>query len=204
MKSLPIDLNTFAFFRREKVDGKTVHNRCGRDFLFYALAFYFPDKFGVNKITAYNLEHEGHFGVSVPSYLAWMQIQFSRVPEYFKKFGLQLIINDYKINSFFIFVRVILFSRISYENAIQNIEKVVDRGEVAGVDISVGYGGLLDHVLFVYGYDAESFYVFETTETPIQYESVDTRNPQVMRISKKEIKKRWTHFGRVWNVVKVV
>ncbi|KKP88325.1 MAG: hypothetical protein UR91_C0021G0012, partial [Candidatus Nomurabacteria bacterium GW2011_GWC2_35_8] len=76
--------------------------------------------------------------------------------------------------------------------------------EVAGVDISVGYGGLLDHVLFVYGYDAESFYVFETTETPIQYESVDTRNPQVMRISKKEIKKRWTHFGRVWNVVKVV
>jgi len=204
MKSLPIDLNTFAFFKREKVDGKTVHNRCGRDFLFYALVYYLPDKFGAGKLTAYDLEHGGHFGVSVPSFLAWMQIQFSRVPEYLRKLGLKIFINDCKINSFFSFVQATLFSRISYEDAIQNIERVVDRGEVAGVDISVGYGGLLDHVLFVYGYDVENFYVFETTETPIQYESVDEKNPQVMRISKDEIKKRWTHFGRVWNVVKVV
>ncbi|KKS23116.1 MAG: hypothetical protein UU82_C0040G0004 [Candidatus Nomurabacteria bacterium GW2011_GWC2_41_8] len=204
MKNLPIDLEIFPFYEREKVNDRTVKNRCGRDFLFYALAFYFPTKFGLNKLTAYDLEHQGHFGISVPSYLSWMQIQFLRVPKYFKKLGLRLIINDRKINSFFDFVRANLFSRTTYEKAILDIEKIIDRNEVAGVDISIGYGGLLDHVLFVYGYDAESLCVFDTIRAPVQYESVDGKNMNMMKISKNEIKERWTHFGRVWNVTKVV
>ncbi|OGI97029.1 hypothetical protein A3A11_01850 [Candidatus Nomurabacteria bacterium RIFCSPLOWO2_01_FULL_43_15] len=202
MKNLPINLETFAFYEREKFHGKTVKNRCGRDFLFYALAFYFPEKFGQNKLTAYDLEHRGYLGISVPSYLAWILIQFSRAPEYLKKLGLQLIINDYKINSFFDFARAVLFSRIAYDKAMRNIEKIVDGNEVAGLDIAVSYGGLLNHVLFVYGYDAGNFYVFETTKAPIQYESINKEYKEVMRISRDEIKKRWTRFGRVWEVVK--
>lgn len=202
MKNLLINLDNFPFFKRERVNGKDVRNRCGRDFLFYALAFYFPDKFGTDKITAHNLEHQGYFGISVPAYLAWTQIQFFKVPKYFEKLGLQLAINNHQIKSFRDFARAILFSRMSYENAIANIEKAVDMGRVAGVDISVGFWGLLDHVLFVYGYDAENIYVFETTSTPIQYQNIDQKYQQLMRLSKDEIKKRWTKFGRVWNITK--
>ena len=202
MKNLPIDLNSFEFFEREKVSGKAVKNRCGRDFLFYALAYYFPGKFGMGKLTAYDLEHNGYFGISVPAYLAWAQIQFLRMPDYLRKQGLQLSINDRKIDSFTNFVSSILFSRISFDKAITNIEDIIDKSEVAGVDISIGYRGLLDHVLFVYGYDADNLYVFETTITPIQYARVSEEHKQMMKISKNEIKNRWTNFGRVWHVLR--
>ncbi|HTE48350.1 MAG TPA: hypothetical protein VK675_00385 [Candidatus Paceibacterota bacterium] len=202
MKNLPINLDTFPFYVREKVDGKVVRNRCGRDFLFYSLAFYFPDKFGKDKLTAYDLEHKGYFGISVPAYLAWTQIQFARVSRYFQRLELQLFINDRRVESFLDFVRAILMSRKSFEEAIMDIEKIVDKNEVAGVDISIGYGGLLDHVLFVYGYDADNFYVFDTIKAPIQYENVSGENSRALKLSKNEIKKRWTKFGRVWNVGK--
>src|SRR3990172_3752174 len=120
MKNLPIDLEIFPFYEREKVNDRTVKNSCGRDFLFYALAFYFQTKIG--------------------------------------------------------------------------LEKIMERNEVSGLDISIGYGGLLDHVLFVYGYDAESLCVFDTIRAPVQYESVDGKNMNMMKISKNEIKERWTHF----------
>jgi len=203
MKHLLVDLAAFSFFEREKVKGKTLRNRCGRDFLFYALAFYYPEKFGKDKLTAYDLEHQGYFGISVPSYLAWTQIQFARVPKYFKKLELQLVINDCKIKTFTGFVQAILFSRKSYEQAIIDIEKIVDKNEVAGVDISIGYGGLLDHVLFVYGYDADNFYVFDTIKAPIKYENISGENSLVLKLSKNEIKKRWTSFGRVWRAARI-
>jgi len=204
MKNLPVDLNTFPFFEREKKNGKMVRNRCGRDFIFYALAFYFPDKFGVSKTTAHDLEYKRHLGISVPAFLAWTQLQFCRVSKYLKTLGLRLVINNREIKSFSSFVRATLFSRMSYDRAILNIEQTVYRGEVVGVDISVGFGGLLDHVLFVYGYDADNLYVFETTDTPIQYEDVSEGCARVMRLSKSEIKKRWTRFGRVWRVMRVL
>jgi len=53
--------------------------------------------------------------------------------------------------------------------------------------------------MFVYGYDDENFYVFETTRAPIEYLPY-LENPHVMKISKLEIKKRWGRFGRVWIV----
>ena len=61
-------------------------------------------------------------------------------------------------------------------------------------------GGLLDHVMFVYGYDADNLYIFETTETPIEYERLPGEFPHIMKLSKYEIRKRWTKFGRLWEV----
>jgi hypothetical protein len=167
------------------------------------LAYYFPLKFGLGKLTAYDMEHKGHFGISVPASLAGLMVQFCRVPKYFKKLGLQIVINDYKVNSFFDFCWAIIFSRMAYEQAIINIEKMVDCNEATGVDIGVMYWGLANHVLFVYGYDDENLYVFETIRAPIQYENIDTKYPNLMKLPKTEIKKRWTRFGRVWNVVGV-
>ncbi len=200
MKHLDIDLKNFHFYQREKINGKRVHNRCGRDFLYYAFAFYHPDKFGVDKITAYELEHQGHLGLSLPAYLAWTQMQFLRIGKYLKQLGLSLEINNKTINSYGDFVWATANLRISYENAISEIEDIVEKGEVAGVDVSIGWGGLLDHVMFVYGYDDENLYIFETTDTPIKYESISNDHPQVMKLAKSEIRKRWSRFGRVWRV----
>ncbi|OHA24533.1 MAG: hypothetical protein A3B11_00010 [Candidatus Taylorbacteria bacterium RIFCSPLOWO2_01_FULL_44_26] len=200
MKTLSIDLAKFSFYQREIVNGKLVKNRCGRDFVYNALAYYFPDQYGVGRITAFDLEHHKHLGISVPSWLAWTQVQFLNTPKYLKSKGLELKINGRLIKAFQDFVASILFSRMSFQDAIIEIEKLVDVGKASGIDISMGLGGLLDHVLFVYGYDDDNLYVFETIETKIQYSIVYPEYPQVKKLSKEEIKKRWTRFGRVWEV----
>lgn len=199
MKHLGIDLGTFPFYSREINNGKVVKNRCGRDFLYYALAYYRPERHGQEN-NAFDLEHKGSFGIRVPAWLAWTQIQFLKVPSYLEKENLTLKINGLTIFSFADFVKAILFSRINLNQALLNIEKAVDGGRASGIDISIGIGGLLDHVMFVYGYDEESLYVFETTETPIKYESVSKEYPKVMKLPKSEIKRRWTRFGRVWEI----
>lgn len=199
MKNLPIDLNTFPFYEREFSGGKLVRNRCGRDFIYNCLAYYFPKEFGVGMLDARDLERGGYLGVSVPALFAWTQIQFFRLPNYLREKGLVLSINGNRINFFSEFFRSILFSKMSFVNAMVSVEKAIDEGVAVGIDISVGFGGLLDHVLFVYGYDEENLYVFETTQTPIKYESV-SQFPHVMKLSKTEVRSRWTRFGRVWIV----
>jgi len=42
--SLPTNLDKFGFVEREKKNGKLVKNRCGRDFLYYTLHYYFPQR----------------------------------------------------------------------------------------------------------------------------------------------------------------
>jgi hypothetical protein len=83
------------------------------------------------------------------------------------------------------------------------VESKINSGDAVGIDISIGLRGLLDHVMFVYGYDDENLYVFETTQTPITYQSISKEYPQIMRLPRSEIQKRWTKFGRVWVVGEV-
>src|SRR3989344_5328369 len=169
IKHLQINLRSFPFYFRERnTRNKIIRNRCGRDFLYYALVYYFPNYYGANKITPHNVEEQGLFGISVPATLAWTQLQFVRVVKYLNHKGLKLSINQKLINSFPDFFRATLFSRIGYDDAMLSIIKCVDSNAVAGIDISVGLFGLLDHVIFVYGYDDDNLYVFETTETPIK------------------------------------
>jgi hypothetical protein len=94
MKHLPINLDTFSFYSRETVNGKVLKNRCGRDFLYYALVYKRSGEHGSGKIEANHLEELGYFGVSVPAWLAWTQIQFIKTPEYLKTKKLQLKINN--------------------------------------------------------------------------------------------------------------
>lgn len=204
MKHLPINLDTFSFYSREVVNGKVLKNRCGRDFLYYALVYKRNSEYGKGKIEANQLEQNGDFGVSVPAWLAWIQIQFMKVHKYLKKKDLYLKINNRRIYSFFTFISAILFSRISFQDAMLCVESNIDERFVVGIDVSIGFGGLLDHVMFVYGYDDKNLYVFETTNTPINYTSISNKYPQVMQLPKAEIQKRWTRFGRVWEVKDVV
>ena len=90
----------------------------------------------------------------------------------------------------------------SVEEAIEDIECAIKAGIVSGIDISIS--GLLDHIMFVYGYDDEYFYVLDTHQVPgLEYEKTTQDSRYIMKISKETIKRRWNKFGRVWIVKKL-
>ncbi len=203
MIHLPINLETFSFYKREVENDVSIANKCGRDFLYYVLVYLRPDKFGEGKITPVEIEKQKLFGVPVSKNFAWLQIQFLNTPKYLESLGLTLTINKKKIKNFLDFVVAILFSRLSYDRAIRSIEKHVHNGDVCGIDISIGIFGLLDHVMFVYGFDEENLYVIDSIVAPIEYEKYRTDDKLFMKLSKEIIKKRWTRFGRVWVVDRI-
>ena len=205
MKTLPINLNAFDFIEREYINGKKILNKCGRDFLYYSLHYYFPDKFNKNINNPLLIDKNKIFGFPVKAGFAWLMIQFFKVPALFKELGLSLSINGKQVKTFRNFATSIISpSKKLAEEAMHEVEKVIDIGSVAGIDISISLWGLIDHVVFVYGYDENSLYVFDTHQVSgLEYEKITEDNRYIMKISKDIIKKRWTRFGRVWVVKKV-
>lgn len=200
MRFLAKDIGQIGFFEREKTNGKYVLNKCGRDFLYYALNYHYPDAFNGVRDNPIEIERKGLFGLPVPSWLAWTGVQFYRVPEFLGRHGLKLFINGREVKTFLDFARSILFSRKSCEQALLVIQESVDANIVSGVDISMGFGGLYDHVIFVYGYDAENLYVIDTRKVEMLGYAEVYPGKYLFKFSKAEIQKRWTRFGRVWKV----
>lgn len=201
MKTLSRSIDAIGFFEREKSNGRYLRLKCERDFLYYALNYYFPDEFNVGSQNPVEIEHRGLFGISVPASLAWTQIQYYKAPALLKERGLTLYINDKRIVSFLSLVSALLFSRKSYEVAMREIETCIDRDEVCGVDVSLKWQGLLDHVLFVHGYDVENVYVIDTHRVPyLEYERIGEAG-WYFRLPKSIVQKRWKMFSRVWRVV---
>lgn len=202
MKTLKKSLQDFSFFEREKVRGKTVGNKCGRDFLYYSLNFYFPEEFNNTVNNPEVIDKLKLFGIPTSSSFAWTQIQFANIASFLNKKGLKLNINDQEIKGYLSFVCANLFSRTECNVAIKEVECAINSNAAVGIDISLGMSGLLDHVLFVYGYDDDNFYVFDTHRVSrLEYEPMDGSN-FYYRLSKKVIKDRWTSFGRFWSVKK--
>lgn len=205
--SLPIDLESFGFVQREKKNGETVAFRCGRDFLYYALHYYYPGTYGPSHINPQKIEDL--FGARLPWWLMWSSLQFTKVPKLLRDAGLELHINNRQVRSFlFFFWSIAAPRRVSVEDALRVVENSIDKKEVAGIDISLGLFGLVDHILFVYAYDVENLYVFDTHDLSkkVEYEKLTpaTDNRFIMKLPKSVIHKRWTRFGRVWTVKKVV
>lgn len=205
MINLPIDLNSFGFVQREKNNGSIVKNKCGRDFLYYVLHYLLPTRFNANFNNPEQIESRRLFGFSVPpSYFSWTQLQFYNLPVFLKENNLILKINKRVIYSFLDFISAILFSRISYNEAINIIETNIKNGKVIGIDIGLKFYGLMDHVMFVYGFDEEYLYVFDTHKVPyLEYEKTTNDARYIMKLSRIEAKKRWTRFGRVWEIINV-
>lgn len=205
MKTLPIALEKVGFVHREKLEnGKTVAFRCGRDFFYYVLNFYYPDRYNPNNVSPVDIEEEGLFGLRLPHWLMWTMLQFYKAPQYFTKLGLVAYVNGIQFRSYFHFVYAMLIPRVSYDDALKKVEQSIDAGEAVGIDISLGSFGLIDHVMFVYGYDDEALYVFDTHQIPkLEYEKITDDERYVMKLPRDIIKKRWTRFGRVWKVQKV-
>jgi len=204
MKTLPIDIDTFGFVERERFNNTTVKYKCGRDFLYYAMHYLLPSKFNANYNNPKEIDAKRLFGPILPTSLAWSMYQFYKMPKFLKENSLRLQINGRDISSFVDFISAMLFSRISYEAGIKKIEENINIGKVAGIDVTLRFEGLEDHVMFVYGHDKDNFYVFDTLKvSKLSYEKITNDNKFIMKISRDEVKKRWKRFSRVWEVDKL-
>ncbi len=204
MKNLPIDIDTFGFVQRESHNGVTVKYKCGRDFLYYALSYYFPSKFNRSFNNPEQIDKKGTFGFSVSTSFAWTMLQFIRMPKFLMENKLALSINQKKVSNYLGFIKAMIFSRISYDKAVRLIEKKVNEGNVVGLDLALRFQGLEDHILFVYGYDEKDFYVFDTNKIPkLEYEKITEDERFIMKVSRDTVKKRWKMFSRVWEVSKL-
>jgi hypothetical protein len=202
MIHLPREIEQFEFAQRETRNGSMVAYKCGRDFLYYALHYFHPERFNRASHGPQGLDRS--FGIAVPTGLAWTQLQFYKMPSHLRQHSLALMINNRQIVRFSDFVRAMLFSRIPYAEAIESIERAVDEGDIAGVDLAMRWHGLEDHVLFVYGYDSENLYVFDTFKVPrLEYERLTNDDRYYMKLPKSVIKKRWKMFSRVWKVQRI-
>lgn len=147
------------------------------------------------------------FGFPVKAMFAWTLLQFFKIPKLFKKLGLSLSIGGREIKTFRNFIMAIINPKKKLaQEAIEEIEKTINAGCLAGIDISINFWdlGLFDHVMFVYGYDEDNLYVFDTHQVlGLEYKKITEDNRFIMKISKNEIKKRWTCFGRVWIINKI-
>ncbi|MFA6257916.1 MAG: hypothetical protein WC671_02825 [Candidatus Paceibacterota bacterium] len=207
MKTLPIDLDSFGFIEREKNNsGKYILNRCGRDFLYYSLHYFYPDKYNSFSKNPQFIHKNNIFGLSTHPWLAFALLQFIYVPKVLKKENLKLLINDKMINSAIDFYRVLWRPlKIDIEKRIKEVESAIDQGFVVGIDISLYFFGIFDHVMFVYGCDEDNFYIFDTRKIKIlEYEKMTKDNRYIMKLPKDIIRKRWSLFGRIWLIKKIM
>ncbi len=208
MKTLSRPLDTVGFAEREMREGKPVSFKCSRDFLYYALNFYFPERFNPSAIGPAEIDRRKLFGEPQPKLLAWTQLQLANAPKYLESLGLALHINDRRIRSYADLILVNAFGGIfaaqPFEKAMRSIERCVDEDVACAVDLPVGKKWMvyLDHVMFVYGYDDENLYVLDTLPVSlVPYERM-REDVHFYRLPKAAIRKQWSTLGRVWRVVK--
>ena len=113
MNHLPINLDTFGFVQREKYDGVIVKNRCGRDFLYYALHYYYPNEFNPQINNPVDIEKRRLFGFLIHEWFAWTQLQFIDLHNFLESKSLKLVINNIEVKSFSKFIKTTLFSKIN-------------------------------------------------------------------------------------------
>jgi len=203
--TLKRSIESFGFVERERRNGKQLHFKCERDFLYFALNFYFPEEFNASACSPEVIDRERLFGTPVPKYLAWTQVQYFDMPAFLRRRGLVLYINDWKISSYLDLMGAILFSRLSFSDAMKSLEGSIQNNSACAIDIPIEKKKfvLLDHVMFVYGYDDTYVYVFDTLTVPgLAYERVRD-DIHYFRLPKEVIEKNWCLFGRVWRVEKV-
>lgn len=201
-----VNLENFGFVEREKgPDGKPLLNRCGRDFLYYALHRFEPEDFSPTTINPVEIEREHLFGIPMPAPLVWTGLPFMHVPALMETYDLSLEINGLTISSHWNFMRAMFSKSLLYSQALNRITTCVDRDYVVGIDLPIGIGGLLDHLMFIYGFDAKNFYIFDTRRIPgLEYQKLTPADDKrfIMKLPFTIMQKHWTRFGRIWVVKK--
>lgn len=199
---LKIDLDRFGFVTREISNGKIVKNRCGRDFFYYALNFLFPDEFNPTTNNPVILEQGRTFGYPVESTYVWTGLSLMRIPALLKARGKRLLVNRTDVVSFIGLLRALWCPRrLAFEDGIEMMQSEIRNGNPVGLDIGVSAWGLMDHVMFVYGFDESSVYVFDTHKVPqLDYEKLTPAGDDrfIMRLPRSVIRRGWTRFARIW------
>lgn len=194
----------FGLVEREKgPNGKPVLNRCGRDFLCYALYHLKPDVFTAAKLPPFKIEREHLFGIPMPAPLVWTGLPFMHVPSLLATYNLSLEINGIEITSHWNFMQAMWSKPLPYRQALNHINVSIDENYAVGIDLPIGAGGLLDHVMFVYGFDARNFYVFDTRQIAgLEYEKLTPPddNRFIMKLPFTTMQRRWKRHGRIWVV----
>jgi len=176
--------------------GRSIPFRCGRDFIFYALAFH-------RKPVRHPKDLESLLrGTKVPSWLIFTMFHVKNVPKLLQQNGLQLVINGKAVSSWAqLVLRLAIPVSVSWETVEREVQQAMAANKAISIDISLGWWGLLDHVLFVYGEDDDNFYVLDTHSiTGLPYERVHSKL-FFMKLPKLEVKKRLKLFSLVWKVV---
>lgn len=203
MKHLPIKLSDWEFVSREKTsNGKTVPFRCGRDFIYYALHYYQPQLF--NRATGGPQAIEKMcFGHTLPTFLLFSAFHLKQLPKLLTRNGLLLRINGQPVRTWWQLIRQLYRkSVVSRSELDQAVASSISRGTVLGIDISIIWLGLVDHVLFVYGYDDDNYYVFDTLQLPYLPYTRLAEAPETfyMKLPKQAVYDRLRPISRVWTV----
>lgn len=203
---MPIDTETFGFFHREHHYGREVQNRCMRDFLCYSLEYYVPEHFGPDSISPKIVEKKNLFGLKLPENFMWTGLHLKYVPTLLSTYGLKLKINNKLVPSWWVCFTCLVNPRpISVDHAISILEHCVDNGKTSAIDVTFKKYGVDNHVMFVFGYDDDNFYVFDTHYVDdIGYTKVTGHNDRrmIMRLPKEKVREKWTRRARVWVVEK--
>lgn len=199
---LKIDLNRFDFVGREMVDGHMVKNRCGRDFLYYVLHFLYPDEYNFTKNNPVALERNHTLGYPVEATYVWTGLSLMNVPKLLKTLKKRLLINTVNTSSFPKLIKALWWpKRITYKEGVNIMEEEIRNGNPVGIDIGVAAKGLMDHVMFAYGFDEESIYVFDTHKVPqLSYQKITADDRFIMCLPRTTVENGWTRFARIWVV----
>lgn len=204
-----INLDTFPFLTREiGPNGKTVANKCGRDFLAYAFAHLRPQEFSALGLQTF----ERSIGIRMPPSLVWTGLSFFGLIDFLNRNNLELSINDVPCRSRIDLWKALWWPKnIGYLKALSIAGNALSHNRAVGIDISMGFNGLANHVMYVWAIRESDTIVFDTHKVGgLEYEHVHHDvdgfpiDPArfVMRLPMTVIENRWRRWSRVWVVRK--
>ncbi len=200
-----INLDTFPFFTREiGPNGKTIANKCGRDFLAHACAHLRPQEFVALGLKQF----ERAIGWPTPPSLVWTGLPFIGLIDFLNRNNLELSINDALCRSRIDLWKALWWpKKISHLKALSIAHAALSKKCAVGIDISMGLNGLANHVMYVWAIRDNDMIVFDTHKVRgLEYEHllVDADGlplyPEkfVMRLPLSVIENRWKRWNRVW------
>ena len=206
--SLVINPDTFTLVdREESTDGYIVPNKCGRDFLFYALQFFRPKEFGCSCMYEHPYDLEPRLGMMVSSRFAWTCLQFYSTPKFLKQRNLYWYINKKPIESCIDVLRMSILGictnpLFTFDS---EIKTSLNNNEVVGIHFCYEYLRR-SHVMFVAGIDDDYLYVCDThavVNLPFSIQQIPTtKNKGVLaRIAIDDLITHWTPRTQIWCIV---
>jgi hypothetical protein len=199
------NLNIFPFSTREiGPNGKSVPNKCGRDFLMYACAHLRPEETASLGLKRF----ERSIGIPMPPSFVWTGLPFLELVHFLRTMNLELSINGVTCRSRSQLWKALWWpAKISHTKALSIASNALSRDRAVGIDVSMRFNGIANHVMYVWAIRSDDMIVFDTHKVPgLEYEHLfhdadgyPTDPDQfIMRLPHTVIENRWRRWSRVW------